>query len=51
MFLLSVHRIKGWAPFEHRHTIIAGYQGVHYTVLSKLQLLEQRAKAVLPAGL
>lgn len=51
MFLLTVHRIKAWEPFEHQHNIILGYEGVHHTVLSKLQLLEERAKAVLLAGL
>lgn len=51
MFLLCVHRIEVWDPFEHQNTIIPGYESVHHTVISKLQLLEERAKAVLLAGL
>lgn len=51
MFLLSVHRIKAWDPFEHQHIIYPVYEEVHYTVIIKLWLLEEKAKTILLAGM
>ncbi|KAM6075620.1 uncharacterized protein VSU04_003412 [Chlamydotis macqueenii] len=48
--IMMENGIKVWDPFEHQHNVIPGYEGVHHTVISKVQLLEERATAVLPAG-
>lgn len=48
--LVIRHRIKAWDPFEHQQTIYPVYEVVHYTVIIKLQLLEEKAKAILLAG-
>lgn len=48
--LVICPRIKAWDPFEHQQTIYPVYEVVHYTVIIKLQLLEEKAKVILLAG-
>ncbi|TRZ23184.1 hypothetical protein HGM15179_003885 [Zosterops borbonicus] len=44
-------RIKAWDTFEHQYTVYLVYEEVHYTVIIKLQLLKEKAKAILLVGM
>ncbi|XP_063258227.1 RWD domain-containing protein 4 isoform X2 [Prinia subflava] len=42
---------KAWDPFEHEDTIYPVYEEVRYIMTIKLQLLEEKAKAILLRGI
>ncbi|KAM8939444.1 uncharacterized protein RCH25_053088 [Pelodytes ibericus] len=42
--------LKVWDPFRHKHKIIPGYENLHLTVDSKLQVIEGGSKAILLSG-
>ncbi|XP_056416173.1 uncharacterized protein LOC130357501 [Hyla sarda] len=42
--------IKVWDPFRRKHKIIPGYENLHLTVNSKIQIIEGGSKAILLSG-
>ncbi|XP_075142931.1 uncharacterized protein LOC142218232 [Leptodactylus fuscus] len=42
--------LRVWDPFRRKHKIIPGYENLHLTVNSKIQIIEGRTKAILLSG-
>ncbi|XP_069832667.1 uncharacterized protein [Dendropsophus ebraccatus] len=48
--VMSGNIIKVWDPFRRKHKIIPGYENLHLSVNSKIQIIERGSKAIILSG-